>query len=247
MIYVLSGGDANLNFRVIGGTSAPASPKENDIWVNTDTAISEWVFSAEQPAQLSEGMVWFQTGTSSQAAFNALKKNNITVYPKSCKQYVGGAWVAKPRKTYQDGEWKEWKTYLYSKGNEFADLTGGWVSRDDSSYFNTGTLTKAADYMEASITTGRQNIFSVTKNAFDLTAFDVVTFDVTNVVLEGKLYVLANGATIGADAGVASIQIKAAGEYSIDVSNLSGMYQIGFGTWSENTVRSVRVSEVYLA
>lgn len=38
-----------LNFRVAGGTTQPTSPSENTIWVNTDTEISEWTFSAEDP------------------------------------------------------------------------------------------------------------------------------------------------------------------------------------------------------
>ena len=37
------------NFTVVGGTSAPSSPAENTIWVNTSTTISNWDFSATQP------------------------------------------------------------------------------------------------------------------------------------------------------------------------------------------------------
>jgi hypothetical protein len=43
------GGGSDLNFKVVGGTSAPSSPKENTIWVNTNTEISSWDFSATQP------------------------------------------------------------------------------------------------------------------------------------------------------------------------------------------------------
>jgi hypothetical protein len=56
-----------------------------------------------------------------------LKKNNITVYPLSAKQYVNGAWVDKEAKSYQNGAWVEWMTYLYNRGNEFELLTGGWT------------------------------------------------------------------------------------------------------------------------
>lgn len=44
-----SGGGGGLNFNIIGGTSAPKNPNENDIWVNTATAISEWHFSVNEP------------------------------------------------------------------------------------------------------------------------------------------------------------------------------------------------------
>lgn len=41
------GGGAGLNFRVIGGTSAPSNPRENDIWVNTSTKVDGFIFSNE--------------------------------------------------------------------------------------------------------------------------------------------------------------------------------------------------------
>lgn len=117
MIYVVGGG-ASLNFTVVGGTSAPTSPKENTIWVNTSTTITSWVFSATQPTG-SSGMVWFQTEEKSTAPFNALKKNNITVYPISAKQYVSGAWADKTAKIYQNGAWVAVKVpgyYIFQSG-----------------------------------------------------------------------------------------------------------------------------------
>ena len=81
------GGGSSLNFNVKLGTSQPSSPKENDIWVNTNVTDAEWVFSATQPASKSN-LVWIKTGTASDAAFNALKENGIWVYPMEAKQYV---------------------------------------------------------------------------------------------------------------------------------------------------------------
>lgn len=123
-------GGASLNFKVVGGTSQPASPKENDIWVNTDTAISEWVFSAEQPTEPVEGMVWFQTAMKSNAPFNALKKNSLVIYPVKCHQYVSGAWVNETAKTYQDGAWANWELIVFKDGvwngsYRFKNLTSG--------------------------------------------------------------------------------------------------------------------------
>lgn len=43
------GGGAALNFDVVGGTSAPASPRENMIWINTSVKIPKWVFAAVDP------------------------------------------------------------------------------------------------------------------------------------------------------------------------------------------------------
>lgn len=43
------GGSNPLNFKVVGGTSAPSNPKENTIWVNTDQKITSWHFGADEP------------------------------------------------------------------------------------------------------------------------------------------------------------------------------------------------------
>ena len=58
---VRRGGGADLNFRVLNGTSAPANPKENDIWVNTSADVTAWAFSAEEPYS-SESTVNCSTG-----------------------------------------------------------------------------------------------------------------------------------------------------------------------------------------
>ena len=100
-------GGGGLNFRVIGGTTEPSSPKENDIWVNTDVEITGYVFSVTEPANPAEGMVCISTGTVSSVKFNALKKNGIEVYPLYAKQYISGAWVTKTAKIYQTNEWAE--------------------------------------------------------------------------------------------------------------------------------------------
>lgn len=222
---------AELNFKVVGGTSAPTSPVENMIWVNTNTEITSWHFRVDEPnvckatvpdasdpwvlsiphtlhegdilnftipvavsstfeairiydssgklyfvrsaagnaatawsagtkvgfvisntshiagdwgsdggtAHLykwasyyhKEGTVWITTGKSSTAPFNALKKNNITVYPISAKQYVNGAWVDKTAKIYQSGAWVDWwDGQLYENGNQFTSITGGWGIHD---------------------------------------------------------------------------------------------------------------------
>ena len=54
MIFNLSGGGssgASLNFKVVGGTTEPANPSENTIWVNTDEPITSWIFSAKNPVE----------------------------------------------------------------------------------------------------------------------------------------------------------------------------------------------------
>lgn len=114
-----AGGTDALNFKVVGGTEQPENPKENTVWVNTDTEISGWVFSPEEPAEPSGGLVWIGLGMASRAPFNALKKNGLFVYPLFCKQYVSGAWETKTAYVYKSGTWEQVmpaKEYLIQDG-----------------------------------------------------------------------------------------------------------------------------------
>lgn len=125
-------GGASLNFKVVGGTSVPSNPSANTIWVNTSTAISDWVFSATQPTGAT-GRVWIQTDKASTVAFNALKKNNIMVYPVSVKQYVSSKWVDKTAKTWNGSKWIDWYNgEIFLNGNQYTDITGGWKACNGS-------------------------------------------------------------------------------------------------------------------
>ena len=46
-------GGGGLNCKVVGGSSQPVNPRENDLWVKTDSAIHAWSFSAEAPSPIS--------------------------------------------------------------------------------------------------------------------------------------------------------------------------------------------------
>jgi hypothetical protein len=110
------GGSNPLNFNVVSGADKPTNPKENTIWVFMASAITGWYFGSDEPDVREEGTLWITTGASSNVAFNALKKNNLKVYPISAKHYRSGAWVEKPAKIYQNGAWSDfidWDTYLY--------------------------------------------------------------------------------------------------------------------------------------
>ena len=251
-------GGASLNFKIVGNPQ-PSNPAENTIWVNTDTNITRYVFSATQPEEAVEGMVWISTGTSSTAAFNALKKNGVMVYPLSAKQYIDGTWLDKTAKSGKGGAWVEWipEGALYWHGNECVDITGGWTSKawkafsDAGSAEQTFNLARNADNLEFT-KTGLIGAIMHTVNPIDLT-------DVTAIHFKGELYPGSTARWAGFyvwknlsgtywDSNAAAKVLGTAGtietELTLDVSALDGAYYIGFGIY-HNTSR-IKLEELTL-
>ena len=227
------GAGGGLNFKVVGGTSTPASPKENTIWVNTSTKITDWIFSATQPTGAT-GMVWISTGKTSTAPFNALKKNNITIYPISAKQYVGGAWVDKTAKIYQNGAWVDWwNGELYENGNQFTNVTGGWGIHN---YITDSRTLMAAEHKSDQMFFQAQNDYKVLMgigNPVDLS-------DVSQIRITGKVNKIFpyNGAIYGMHMDVLKSKDLASKvarksmlaaevvDYTLDVSQLTGEHYV---------------------
>lgn len=231
---------AELNFKVVGGTTQPSSHTENTIWVNTDTDISEWVFSAEQPASPVEGMVWVQTSSSATAPFNTLKKNNVTIYPTGCKQYVSGAWTGKTAKTYQGGAWVEWIYYLFNDGDPCEGITGGWTSSGwtSSSGISSSSKGEAGDTLSITgpLTGVWQHSVLGTVKKIDLANFDTVKITVTNFSktnADGTVptahFAVMSGKNVSSPAAV--VNISGTGTYSVNVTDLNDSYYVALYTY----------------
>lgn len=395
----LKGGGANLNFRVLGDTSQPASPKENDIWINTNTAIHHYDFSAEQPYLVSKnknlitypyyhttktengitwtdngdgtvkangtssaiskfrcsymsaqdkemmlepgtyvlsgapqggrifcvysydnwatdktplasnggtaeitltkparvrinieisagetvsnivfkpqlekgstatsfvkgdasGQVWFQTGTSAPAAFNALKKNNITVYPISCKQYVSGAWTSKTAKTYQSGAWKDWWNGELFVGGKTSDQAGGWEGWKipyDSAYTSeaqAASVSVSSTAITASLTAGGgvSGAFR-SKKMIDVTNFKTLKFVVTSSASQtsigNQVCLLPSNAKSAADAvAIKKVTAGASATYTLDITNISGSYYVAVILASYTNTCNITITEISMS
>ena len=233
MIFnICGGGGAALNFKIVGGTTAPSNPAENTFWVNTSKAITDWALSANTPNSPVEGMVWIKVGSSSIVAFNALKKNNITVYPCMASQYIGGAWTGVPTKCYQNGAWKDFCGNLIENGSTAYTLkavgkppqTGGYVGMETINVTqNSGSITITGSngygivYIEEAIDLTPYKTLTI-KGQFSRTSTDIPTFRL-NVWSSIGSYISSNL--------VAHADLKASGETSLDVSNLTGNHIIG--------------------
>lgn len=132
--FLYGNGGVSLNFKVVGGTSAPSNPTENTIWVNTSTTITSWMLSSTQPSSAT-GKVWIKTAESSAVAFNTLKRNGVQVYPVIAYQYNGSSWVTKDAKIYQGGAWKAWTLTIVPNSSSYpSSAWKTYSSTTDSSF-----------------------------------------------------------------------------------------------------------------
>ena len=250
-----AGDGASLNFEIVGAATAPSNPKENTIWINTNTTITNWTFSATQPETAVEGMVWISVGASSPVAFNALKENVIQVYPISAKQFVSGEWVDVVAKSYQSNTWVDWwKGELYTAGNEWSGITGGWYGKawkfsSAVAAAETINIDREDSYIKMyydSSKTRRSGVL-VTTNKIDLTDYNTLTFNgfisqngsSTSNKAYGAVYIFEN--LDGTDYNSASNRVAKsadlgnagkATDITLDVSGLSGSYYIGVGLYT---------------
>lgn len=242
-------GGGGLNFKVVGGLTQPAGLAENDIWVITDFEITGYDFNATQPTAPVEGMVWIYIGTESPAAFNALKKNCITVYPLSAMQYISGAWEKKEAKSYHNGVLVNWIRYLYSYGDEHNTVTGGFTNNFHAWANEPKALTKNADNLSPNYYGGGFGTVKKINVAGHKTLTVVAT--ASNAAGDAKcvfgLSTKTGQHSVDAPqsffSAYTTIGTGTKQEYKLDISALSGEFYVGFVTYN----RYLNVYEIKLS
>lgn len=243
MIFNQTGGGAALNFKIVGGTAAPASPKENTIWVNTATDITSYIFSASSPTEPVEGMVWIQIDKKSNISFSITKKNPIIVYPVAAQQYVSGEWLNVTVQVYQNGAWSSlWDgVTLYDSGNAYEYITGGYEA------VGTATLTLDSTYMSV---TGSTQGGMYAGDPIDLTGFSYVRFDWTSRAggIDKRFVVSKTKAT--GYGSVASSVLETGYEGERKTTDVpvpgDGEYYIGAGRFASGTATAFDIHNITL-
>ena len=120
-------GGGGLNLRVLGGTSAPQNPKENDIWLQTNVAINvAELFPITPTWQVAEGHVYIQTVP---ATGGDLPNFNVTKLTGSAKdiylwlqlsgavQQISGTWVRLNGWIYHGSQWHQFSSAFSARIN----------------------------------------------------------------------------------------------------------------------------------
>ena len=170
--------------------------------------------------------------------------NNITLY---------AGWVKKVQ-------------YLYNLGNEYTDITGGWISTpmywrpDDPSkdliVLKGPKITRYSDYMRIEQSGGPWGSSGIVNLAQDVTLTDykylhfVVNYTTGNS--SQALVILNRNSSYWFSNAIARYEFPAYSnsqnkmQYSIDISSLNGNYDIGFGIDAWSSSATIDVYKVWL-
>ena len=254
MIFNMVGGGASsggLNFSVVGGTSAPSSPAENTIWINTSASITGWAMQGSAPTG-SEGLVWIKTALSGNTAFNVLKKNAITIAVTGCQQYVSGAWANVAAQIWQSSAWVEFSTenlvlFEAGAGDSGKWTNSGWSYTQGGSYKVSGG-TVGDDALTVTATYGRDYVIVGTAATYDLSNYSKLHVEYT--FTSGGVGEVRVCTGLDLNTTVKSqTQIASGTSLDLDISSLSGAHYIVFdaaGSSAYGYSGVLTVTKVYL-
>lgn len=254
-------GGAGLNFKIVNGTTQPTSPGENTIWVKTSTAITGYMFSSAKPDSAASGTVLIQTAATSNAAFNALKKDTLMVYPDSVSLYTDGSWAKQDAWIYQNNEWTQisW-SWLYVIQNGVIVTPPGFSTFGYTGNTTLPTITAGDGYQQIVSTTNSNAV--TTDSNIDLTNITTVYAEINLVKVtqsstakwKGISLAVLNAVGVANHNALTNAIIEqqlttTIGEQtlSVDVSALTGSYYIGLTAPSNGTAGStIQAKNIWL-
>ena len=251
------------NYCVVGGMEEPENPTENMIWVQTeDTEIGNVYFSGIEPSSVADNDIWILTDTnSSTAAFDSIRIGNDTmqtIYPISAKQYIGGAWVDKTTKSWQNGKWVDWipAGALYWDGIDRTNFTGGWESLavniiDTVSSKKALTVENYNGYVKIYQTNGGARGLYVTKNKIRINGYSSLKLSGEIYSLNGNPIVVALMTDKTKNGVIASYSFAQHGitktfddESIITLPSSGGEYYVGIGIASSDD-KYIQIKNLY--
>ena len=171
------GGKDRLRPTIYGGTTRPSNPKNGDFYLYTGTAISATELNGFMNGfptwTMPEGFVYIGSGgaynDSSYVNLINVRNGIHNFCPCCCYQVEGGKWYRKDAFVYRNGAWlkfstwaQQWDGTLFYNGDQYTDITGGWVGNGISST-TVGT--------NLSLIVANTSPYLTTQNAIDLSGY----------------------------------------------------------------------------
>lgn len=258
--FLYGNGGGGLRVRIFDGTSAPLSPKDNDIWVNTAVAISGWELSDKTlPVSwaMGTGFVYlkgtfdgaYEHRNTAGLNLSVPGNHNGTVYARltGCIQYNGSTWESRDAWIWHGSQWYQfgsaWDGYLFRYGDPYDAVTGGWVARAIAHTNDQYGPYHAAPSVQTQSNGGVKVYMSntdksgiwTTANKISLAGFNTLTFngnlDDPHGWNRAQLDVWSDFGTYSSENVVARLNATySAGTCTLDISSLAGSYYIGVRT-----------------
>ena len=226
-----TGGKDRLRYRVYGGTTPPASPREYDFYIKTTTPITAFELNSWTNAQptwfVGNGHVYIVSEVWNTDSINLVKDGNgisLPFLPKWCWQQINGQWYQMEAYFYRGGwvkfsDYKDtppWSGTLFYNGDQYTDLTGGWTGADSYS-----------PNLRATLYSG--TITVSTASAVDLSGFSTLKFMGSgNGANSGGTYSAKCKIVNESGVEVASVDFQSNGTYAVSVAALSGKHYVRF-------------------
>lgn len=200
-------------------------PAINTIGLETAVFMPGYIIDDARPETAEEGTVWIRIGSSG-VSVNILKKNQIVLRLDGCSQFIQGEWIKLNAWLYQETGWaqfaKDWDGHYFLNGEQYEDITGGWVRKTTSGTVTIGeTLSVLSSNASAPARVG-------TAKPVDLT--DVTTLYYDSPSGRGGYvygaYIRISLDENGSKDNAKDVNFSVAGIGSIDVSDLSGEYYL---------------------
>ena len=225
------GGKDRLRYRVYGGTTPPASPREYDFYIKTTTPITAFELNSWTNAQptwfVGNGHVYIVSEVWNTDSINLVKDGNgisLPFLPKWCWQQINGQWYQMEAYFYRGGwvkfsDYKDtppWSGTLFYNGDQYTDITGGWTGADSYS-----------PNLRATLYSGTITIS--TASAVDLSGFSTLKFMGSgNGANSGGTYSAKCKIVNESGVEVASVDFQSNGTYAVSVAALSGKHYVRF-------------------
>lgn len=243
-----TGGKDRLRYRVYGGTTPPASPREYDFYIKTTTPITAFELNSWTNAQptwfVGNGHVYIVSEVWNTDSINLVKDGNgisLPFLPKWCWQQINGQWYQMEAYFYRGGwvkfsDYKDtppWSGTLFYNGDQYTDITGGWTGADSYS-----------PNLRATLYSGTITIS--TASAVDLSGFSTLKFMGSgNGANSGGAYSAKCKIANESGVEVASLDFQNNGTYAVSVAALSGKHYVRFvATGSRGN--NLNISKVWL-
>lgn len=246
------GGGASLNFSVKRYDSEdklPSTAAINTIAVISEKDISGYTFSAVEPENIEDGLVWFSIDPASTISFSATKKNPIMIHLDTAKQYISDSWDLRQARIYTASGWTQFGEFDIFVDGQILTESGFATYNSTNTTDSNGSImlkTTANKVSESYVEFGPLSLTGVNEltMTYSLASASTSNSTVVGVIFVSTEKVEASGTTYeNIETGNISTNtldnIKkdaSSGEIStsLNVSNLSGDFYVYCGTHTQN-------------